>query len=393
MPQTDGVPEAPLMPARSASGGVLARLRVTDQLREDQLRSVLDNIADGIVVADANGRFTEFNPAAQRLFGRGSSDAPPEEWPPQFGLFRPDGVTPFPADEVPLTLAIRGQATTEVEMVIRQATLETPVFLSVTGRPIKGADGAITGGVVILHDITARKRAEQELRNSNKELEEFAHVASHDLREPLRKVQALADRLRETQGAVLDADGRDYLDRIQSAAARMALLVSDLLEISSLSARKRRFVPVNLNEVVAGVLLDLETRLAETGGRVEVLPLPTIASDPLQMRRLLQNLVGNALKFHRQGQAPLVRISAEIGEEGCRLSVADNGIGFDEKYLDTVFAMFQRLHGRGEFEGTGMGLAICRRIVERQGGTITARSKLGQGATFIVTMPLLERTP
>jgi PAS domain S-box-containing protein len=165
---------------------------------------------------------------------------------------------------------------------------------------------------------------------------------------------------------VLDAEGRDY--------------------------RRRAFVPVDLNEVVAGVLLDLETRLAETSGRVEVLDLPTVASDPLQMRRLLQNLIANALKCHREGEAPVVRISAEICEGACRVSVADNGIGFDEKDLDTVFEMFQRLHGRGEFEGTGIGLAMCRRIVERHGGTITARSTLGQGATFIFTMPLFGRS-
>ena len=392
MRRTDGVPETELLTPRSVSGEVIALLRVSDQRREDQLRAVLDNIGDGVVVADADGRLTEFNPAARRILGRGTSDAPPEQWPPEFGILRPDGVTPFPAAEVPLARAIRGEATNEVEMVIRQASLADPVYLSVTGRPIKGADGAITGGVVILHDITARKRAEQELRNSNQELEEFAHVASHDLQEPLRKVTAFAACLRDSQAALLDAEGRDYLDRIQNAAARMAVLVSDLLEISTISSKKRPFVPVDLNEVVAGVLLDLETRLAETRGRVEVLDLPTITSDPLQMRRLLQNLIGNALKFHRKGDAPVVRISAEIAEGVCRLSVADNGIGFDEKYLDTVFAMFQRLHGRGEFEGTGMGLAICRRIVERHGGTITARSKLGQGATFIVTLPIVERT-
>ena len=392
MPRTDGVPDTEVLAPRSVSGEVIARLRVTDQRREDQLRAVLDNIGDGVVVADADGRITEFNPAARRILGRGASDAPPEQWPPEFGLFRPDGVTPFPAAEVPLARAIRGEATNQVEMVIRQASLEAPVYLSVTGRPIKGADGAITGGVVILHDITERKRAEQELRNSNQELEEFAHVASHDLQEPLRKVTAFASCLRDTQAALLDAEGRDYLDRIQNATARMAVLVSDLLEISTISSKKRPFVPVDLNEVVAGVLLDLETRLAETSGRVEFQDLPTVVSDPLQMRRLLQNLVGNALKFHRKGEAPVVRISAELAEGACRLSVADNGIGFDEKYLDTVFAMFQRLHGRGEFEGTGMGLAICRRIVERHGGTITARSKLGQGATFIVTMPIVERT-
>jgi signal transduction histidine kinase len=182
----------------------------------------------------------------------------------------------------------------------------------------------------------------------------------------------------------------------------MTTLVSDLLEFSLITSKGKHFTPVNLNEVIVGVLSDLEERLAKTGGRVELLDLPTVASDPIQMRQLLQNLIGNALKFHRRNEPPVVRISAEIidspdangrAQPGgtCRISIADNGIGFDEKYLDRVFAIFQRLHGRGDYEGTGIGLAICRRIVERHGGTITARSKPGQGSTFIFTMPLLQK--
>jgi signal transduction histidine kinase len=179
----------------------------------------------------------------------------------------------------------------------------------------------------------------------------------------------------------------------------MTTLVEDLLEFSRISARGTPFVQVDLNEVIAGVVSDLDARLTETGGRVEILGLPVVRGDPTQMRQVLQNLIGNALKFHRADMAPVVRVSAEIVdntntsarvESGgtCRIFVADNGIGFDEKYLDRVFTIFQRLHGRGDYEGTGIGLAVCRRIVERHGGTITARSKPEAGATFIVTLPL-----
>ena len=240
------------------------------------------------------------------------------------------------------------------------------------------------------------------LVQSNRELEDFAAVASHDLQEPLRKVQSFVGYLRDEHSAGLNAEGRDYLDRIQNAATRMATLVTDLLAFSRISSKGKPFIPVNLNEVIAGVVSDLEARLAQTRGRVELLDLPTVASDPVQMRQLLQNLIGNALKFHRKEEAPVVRVSAEIidspdatgrAQSGgtCRISVADNGIGFDEKYLDRVFTIFQRLHGRGDYEGTGIGLAICRKIVERHGGSITAQSKPGEGATFIVTMPLLQK--
>jgi signal transduction histidine kinase len=179
----------------------------------------------------------------------------------------------------------------------------------------------------------------------------------------------------------------------------MRTLINDLLEFSRLASKGRPFLPVDLNAVVAEVLSDLETRLSQTSGHVEVRPLPTVFGDALQLRQLLQNLLGNALKFHEPGRAPAVRVSAELitGVDAsgraraggtCRISVADNGIGFDEKYLDRVFTIFQRLHGRGEYEGTGIGLAICRKIAERHGGRITAQSKPGHGATFIVTLPL-----
>jgi PAS domain S-box-containing protein len=276
--------------------------------------------------------------------------------------------------------------------------------------PVRTADGVITRWFGTCTDIDKRKRTEDQLRasalllgQSNRELEQFATIASHDLQEPLRKIQAFVGCLREEQAASLNPEGRQYLDRIQNAASRMTSLVADLLEFSRVSSKAKGFSPVNLNEVISGVVSDLETRLSQTGGRVEILDLPTVASDPIQMRQLLQNLIGNALKFHRKGEPPVVRVSAEIigavGEHGratsggvCRLSVTDNGIGFDEKYLDRVFTIFQRLHGRGEYEGNGIGLAICRRIVERHGGAITAHSTPGNGAAFIVTLPLLQAT-
>jgi PAS domain S-box-containing protein len=273
--------------------------------------------------------------------------------------------------------------------------------------PVRDQACTITRWLGTCTDIDERKRTEDQLRastamleQSNRDLADFATVASHDLREPLRKIHSFVGCLRDEQSQALSAEGRNYLDRIQNAASRMKTLVEDLLEFSRVSSKGKPFVPVDLNEVVTGVISDLDARLAQTGGRVEISNLPTVCSDPIQMRQLLQNLIGNALKFHRSDAVPLVRVSAQIitGVDAansraepdgfCHISVEDNGIGFDEKYLDRVFTIFQRLHGRGEYEGTGIGLAICRKIVERHGGSITARSKPGQGATFIVTLPL-----
>ena len=244
----------------------------------------------------------------------------------------------------------------------------------------------------------ALRRSEAELKMfaakleaSNRELQDFASVASHDLQEPLRKIQAFGDRLKTKHGDALGDGGRDYLGRMQNAAGRMQTLINDLLTFSRVTTKAQPFVAVDLAEVADGVVSDLEARVERSGGRVEVGETVTLEADPLQMRQLLQNLIGNALKFHRPGEPPVVKVWCEraASPEGelCRIHVADNGIGFDEKYLDRIFTVFQRLHGRHEYEGTGVGLAVCRRIVERHGGGITATSEPGRGSTFVVTLP------
>ena len=247
------------------------------------------------------------------------------------------------------------------------------------------------------------KARTEELLRSNTELEQFAFISSHDLQEPLRKVQAFGDMLANQFREVLGDEGRDYLQRMQGAAKRMQTLINELLNYSRITTKAQPFVPVNLSDVVQLVLTDLETRIQDTGGRVEIEPLPTLEGEPTQLRQLLQNLIGNALKYHRKTEPPVVKVQSRILEPGegafpspsppiqfCEITVEDNGIGFEQKYVDRIFAPFERLHGRSEYEGTGMGLAICRKIVERHGGTITARSIPHQGSTFLVTIPLKQ---
>lgn len=248
-------------------------------------------------------------------------------------------------------------------------------------------------------------RQRQELTRSNSELQQFASIASHDLQEPLRKIQAFGTRIKATCGDALTEQGQDYLDRMENAAHRMQTLIDDLLMLSRVTTKAQPFVPVNLAQITREVLSDLEIRIQQTGGCVQVSDLPTLEADPLQMRQLFQNLISNALKFHRNEEPPVVKIYSNVlriqenhpagsssSTELCQIIVEDNGIGFDEKYLDRIFNVFQRLHTRSEYEGTGMGLAICRKIVERHGGTITAKSMPCQGATFIVTLPIHQRT-
>lgn len=241
-----------------------------------------------------------------------------------------------------------------------------------------------------------------ELERSNRELQDFAFVASHDLQEPLRKIQAFGDRLLRVQGPKFDEKGRDYLDRMNKAAERMHTLINDLLAYSRVTTKAQPFEPTDLAAVAKGVIEDIETTIEQAGGTVTLKDLPTIDADALQMRQLLQNLIVNALKFKKTDTAPVVEIRSKILEERVsgsgqnslsdrvQILVEDNGIGFDEKYLDRIFTPFQRLHGRNEYEGTGIGLAVCRKIVERHGGTLTGISKPGEGATFVATLPVSQ---
>ena len=239
---------------------------------------------------------------------------------------------------------------------------------------------------------TAQLQAYAErLAASNRELEDFAYVASHDLQEPLRKVLAFGERLKTKYADALGGQGLDYLRRMETATVRMQGLIEDLLSLSRVTTRAHPFKPVDLNGAVREVLADLEARIEETAGTVEVGELPTVEADRGQIRQLLQNLIGNALKFRKEAGPPVIKVHGRLeGREGgevCRLVVEDNGIGFDERYLERIFTPFERLHGRAAYEGTGMGLAICRKVVERHGGEITAKSVPGEGATFIVTLP------
>lgn len=242
-------------------------------------------------------------------------------------------------------------------------------------------------------EIIKRKRAQEALARSNAELEEFAYIASHDLQAPLRKIQAFGERLESKYGEELGDRGLDYLDRMNSAGQRMRKLIDDLLNYSRVTTKAKPFERVDLNTVMEDVIADLQVRIEETDGHVEVSALPTIDADAVQMRRLLQNLVDNALKFHRESEAPLVKVYGEVMEDEvnvCQITVADNGIGFDRKYMAKVFAPFQRLHGQSEYEGTGMGMAICRKIAERHNGQIMADSEPDQGTTFTITLPVRQ---
>lgn len=241
----------------------------------------------------------------------------------------------------------------------------------------------------------------EELERSNRDLQDFANIASHDMQEPLRKIQIFSDLLQSHYASELDERGVDYLQRMQSAAGRMQYLIDDLLSYSRIATRAQPFTLVDLNEITKDVLLDLDVQIEQTNASIEVDNLPSLEADPIQMNQLIQNLLSNALKFHKADQPPEIKISAQVNTRGstsasskdgrfCEITIEDKGIGFDEKYAERIFNPFQRLHGRDEYEGSGMGLAICRKIVERHGGVIHAKSEKGKGSSFIVSLPLRQ---
>ncbi len=384
------------------------RAEQAQAVEHNLLLSIIDTIPDHVYVKDLDGRFILDNIAHRRLHGPKTDGTTMGRT--VFDYYTPDDAARF--EEEDRAVIENGEAILNREEPVPQED-GREAWVGITKVPLRDTDGEIVGLVGISADISDRKMAEEQLwrfaaqlERSNAELQNFASAASHDLQEPLRKIQAFGDRLRVKCGASLNAQGLDYLDRMQGAAQRMQVLIQDLLKLSRITSRALPFEQCDLGEIVRGVVSDLEITIEQSHAEVEVCELPTIQADPVQMRQLFQNLISNALKFQRPGDLPRVIVEARVyqmkernipgaapGEHICKIVVRDNGIGFDPKFAEQIFVVFQRLHSRDEYAGTGIGLAVCRKIIDRHGGTIMAKSAEGQGAAFIVTLPVTQPSP
>jgi two-component system sensor kinase FixL len=379
---------------------ITERIRTEQALRESQehFRSIFENALVGLYRTTPDGRILMANPTLLRLLDYSSFEELVQR------DLEENGYEPhYPRSSFKQRIESEGRIVgLESAWARRDGSI---VFVRESATAVRDESGNTLYYEGTIEDITALKQTEKALKTyaarlerSNRDLEDFAYVASHDLQEPLRKVKAFGDRLKARYAKALDERGVDYLERMQSAAERMQNLINALLTYSRVSTRAQPFVPVDLAQLAQEVLFDLEIRIEQAGGRVEIGDLPTIQADPVQMRQLLQNLIGNALKFHREDTPPIVKIhtllpdnqTRQYNDEMRQIIIQDNGIGFDEKYLDRIFQVFQRLHGRDKYEGTGIGLATCRKIVERHEGSITAKSAPGHGATFIITLPIKQ---
>ncbi len=381
----------------------LACSRQALEAQTRMLKLVLDSVGEGLIAADQEGRFLIWNDCANKLMGRGAADLPSEQWTPHYQVFLPDGITPYPPDRLPLVRALHGESV-QVELMIEHPERENRVSLEVSARSMKDAQGNLCGGVAILRDITQQKANEREIRElndelehrvaertaqlevANKELEAFSYSVSHDLRAPLRHISGFSRILVEEFGATLDPGAQHYLDRIQSGTQKMGLLVDELLRLARVGRHALNLQTSSLNAMVAEVITILQP---ETEGRqVEwvIADLPAVECDPILVKQVFQNLLANALKFTRPRAHSVIQVSCREEDGQLVFMVRDNGIGFNMKYVEKLFGVFQRLHSGEEFEGTGIGLVTVQRIVHKHGGRVWAEGEVDKGAAFYFTL-------
>jgi PAS domain S-box-containing protein len=381
-------------------------LSVSREALEAQSRMfklVLDSMGEGLIAADRDGHFLIWNDSAKKLMGRDASDLPTEQWTPHYQVFLSDGITPCPPDRLPLVRALRGESV-QMEMMVQHPGRADGVFLEVTARPLKDSQDDSGGGVAVLRDITERKAAEQqvrelnqtlearviertaELKAANRELEAFTYSVSHDLRAPLRHISGFTRIMVEKFGPSLPAEARQHLQLIEQGSTGMGQLVDELLKLARLG---RQAVEVKVTEL-SSLVEDVVTLLApEAKGRQvewKIQALPFVKCDPILIRQVFQNLISNALKYSRPRSPALIEIGQTKKEGENVIFVKDNGVGFEMKYADKLFGVFQRLHLAEEFEGTGIGLATVERIVKKHGGRVWVEAELDRGATFYFTL-------
>ncbi|SPF39233.1 putative Histidine kinase [Syntrophobacter sp. SbD1] len=381
----------------AALTGILTRKQAETALAasEHKYRELVENADSIIIKSDPRGKIVFLNEFAQKFFGYREDEIIGKGW---LETILPEtdssGRNLIEMSEKILKCPDEFESN-ENENIKRSGKR---VWVSWKNKAILNERGDFVELLSVGTDITKRKTAENKLRaytkqltSLNKELEEFFFIASHDLKEPLRKIQTFGNRLSIVcKGSITD-EGEAHLEKISNAAKRMSELIAALLRYTHTAVRPITFGNTDLNKVAQNAINDLQKMIDEVSARVDFSDLPILAVDRNQMRQLFQQLITNALKFRRKEELPRIKISAHVVDGTCEILVEDNGIGFEEIYLNKIFMPFQQLHGRGKYDGTGMGLAVCRKIAERHRGGITARSTPGEGSTFIVMIPLEQK--
>jgi PAS domain S-box-containing protein len=373
---------------------VTVRHRMESAMRERErlLRAVLEALPTSVLIADSRGTVTASNPAADK-FWKGAQHVGIDGYDAFHGWWADSGAAITPHDWA-LARAIEQRETSRDEVIeIETAEGQRKTILNFA-TPITDDRGQLEGAISVAQDIThvmqLQKdllRRTRELEESNKELEQFAYAASHDLQEPLRKITSFVQLFARRYSGKVDVNAQEYIDIIVEGAQRMKSLIDDLLRYSRVTGGERAFTAVDLQQVLSGVRKDLELQLTETRAVIDAESLPMVTGDSSQLRALFQNLISNAIKF-RSERVPRIEIRCRRDGMQYVVSVRDNGIGIDPKYFERIFVLFQRLHTRAEYPGSGIGLAICKKIVERHGGRVWVESTPSEGATFYFTLPV-----
>lgn len=368
------------------------------------LQSVLDSIGEGLVAADERGKFILWNPAAEKIVGMGAAPLSPAHWSTHYGVYLPDTVTAFPTEQNPLFRAIAGEVSS-AEMILRNPQLGHEVWIECNGTPLRDQDGTARGGVIAFRDITRRKADESEIRRlneeleqriaertaqlqaSNRELEAFTYSVSHDLRAPLRHISGFSRILLSEFGPLLTEDANDLLQRIEEAVIRMGRLVDGLLSLARLGRQSLHVRRNEMNAIVDQVIGVLQPDCEGREVEWRVAQLPTLPCDAVLIGQVFQNLLDNALKYSRKRTRTVIEVdSIQRPGEPVVILVRDNGAGFNMKYAEKLFGVFQRMHTETEYEGTGVGLATVHRIIQKHGGTVWAEAEVERGATFYFTV-------
>jgi signal transduction histidine kinase len=375
------------------------QVRSEARLAEDRnrLRAILETLPVGVATSDSKGRLEEANTQMDKIWGGKFTRAQSYHEFQSYVGYWPGTDIKLKLEEWPMARSVNQGESVFDEIVDIDRSDGKRGTIKISSAPIRNDSGQITGSVTVVMDITAQTAVENELAEkaeglvrSNRELQQFAYVASHDLKEPLRMVTTYVQMLDRRYGDKLDGEAKEFIGFAVEGSERMYALVEDLLTYSRVETSVMPFSKVAMDQVMSVALKDLSEMIESSGASVTAEGLPEVNADFRQMVQLMENLIANAIKF-RKGEPPTVYVSSKLADGEWILSLKDNGIGIDEEYSDKVFQMFQRLHQRETFPGTGIGLAICKKVVERHGGRIWFESEPVGGTTFFFSIP--AKTP
>lgn len=393
------------LPANPSAGTKQALLSQTKLLQ-----TVLDSLGDGLIVVDKAGKLLIWNAAAEKLIGTPPNALVLKEWPEALGLYEPVECKPYPAEQLPMARALRGESC-ECEILVRTPLTAKSIWIEVTAHPLKDQNAKVVGAVTALRDITQRKISEQEIQKlhdelesrvrqrtvqleaANKELESFTYSVAHDLRAPLRHIVGFAQILEEDFRPKLEPEAQKYLTRIHQGTRRMGLLVDELLNLAKVGRQSLNLQLVGLMPIVEQVIHELSSSYEGREMEWRLGELPWAHCDANLVKQVFQHLISNAIKYTRLRPHAVIEIGKTNAGGQTAIFVRDNGVGFNMKYVGKLFGIFQRLHANEDFEGTGVGLATVQRIVQKHRGRVWAEGEIDRGATFYFTLKGLEQQP